>query len=98
MGVGEEARGIAEQVLAHDKCFPHPEDEARLSEICFFLSRRSAPRGYNFQWSYLGYHQLRHAMNAKNDTSTPLGSRPDKVHHIGRCCSRFPYWSFFPSR
>lgn len=24
----EEARGIAEQVLAHDKCFPHPEDEA----------------------------------------------------------------------
>ena len=23
-----EARGIAEQVLAHDKCFPHPEDEA----------------------------------------------------------------------
>ena len=24
----EEASGIAEQVLAHDKCFPHPEDEA----------------------------------------------------------------------
>ena len=58
MGVGEEARGIAEQVLAHDKCFPHPEDEARLSEICFFLSRRSAPRDTIFNgviWAITNY-------------------------------------------